>query len=119
MLLGGNAKYRGLAAFGLLKEDFRLDRDPDDYHKASDGVIGVIDVEEMLMSPGPAAPGSGASDDDEVGPSAAAVSAAAVSAAAVAFDAEALSTILNCIETTFAALTLTSKAQQDALGEEV
>ena len=114
MLLGGNAKYRGLAAFGLLKEDFRLDRDPDDYHKASDGVIGVIDVEEMLMSPGPAAPGSGASDDDEVGPS-----AAAVSAAAVAFDAEALSTILNCIETTFAALTLTSKAQQDALGDEV
>ena len=66
------------------------------------------------MSPGPAAPGSGASDDDEVGPS-----AAAVSAAAVAFDAEALSTILNCIETTFAALTLTSKAQQDALGNEV
>ena len=108
MLSGGDATFGGLAAFGLFKEDFRLDRDPDDYYKASDGVIGVIDVEEMLL--GPAAPGSGASDEDEaVGPS----------AAAVAADPAALATILNCIETTFAALTLTSKAQRDALGGEV
>ena len=105
---GSNPTTGGLAVFGLDKEDFRQDRDPDEYD--SDGDFDpVLPGENHLL--GPAGLVFAASDDDEpVEPSAAAV-----------FDPVALATsvaqLTAFVETLLA--TLATKAQQDAFCEAV
>ena len=98
-LSGGNPNFGGLAAYGLCMTDFREDRDPDDFDSEIDGELRL----------GPAVLVSGASDDDEP----------ALPSTAGVYDHVALASILQTIESEFARLALTPKAEQDALCDEV
>ena len=94
----------GLKAYGLSMIDLRQDRDPEDFD---------LDIEiggEMRLTP--AADVSCISDDEDGGPSAAAV----VNPVA---DPVALATILDCVQTTLAGLSLATKKETDALCFEV
>ena len=106
-LTGAKKEQGGLSIFGLLKTDFRLDRDPDDFDPDIDGEFdpkfpGEIHLATVGMA-------SAASDDDEpVGPS-----------ATVVANPVALATILQTVETTFAGMPLATKAELDALSDAV
>ena len=105
-LTGSTKEYGGLSIFGLDKEDFRLDRDPDDFDAEIDG-----DCDPKFpgdMHPGTAALASAASDDEEP-----------VGSATVVANPVALATILQTVETTFAGMPLATKAELDAVSEAV
>jgi hypothetical protein len=105
-LTGGKKEQGGLRVFKLLKTDFRLDRNPDDFDPEIDGEFDPKFPGEMHL--GTAALASAASDDDEpVG-----------SSVTVVANPVALATILQTVEeTTFAGMPLATKAELDALSE--
>ena len=105
-LSGGKKEYGGLSAFYLLKTDFRLDRDPDDFDPEIDGEFDPKFPGEMHL--GTAAMPSASDDDEPVAPS-----------ATVVANPIALATILQTVETTFAGMPLASKAELDALSDAV
>ena len=115
-LSGGtkNSERGGLAVFRLLRTDLRQDRDLDDFELEIDG--------EMCLGPAPlSSPTSNPipSDDEQANPMPSDDEQAVGPSASVAGNSVALAKILECIETTFAGLSLAPKTDKDALCDQI